>query len=811
MLATPGVATRDACASNPLTTQAIGYRDVASAAGVENIWQGYGFGAGVAAEDLDVDGDVDILVLNAAGTANRLFENVGDRDGLGYPVFIERTTSAGFVDLGNSKGVVCADYNNDGLPDIVVTNYDETIDRRPVTPGYRSSITLYRNDGDLRFTDVTDEAGLFIQEIAAYGVSAGDIDNDGWLDLYVCNRGGIDDIRKRGGGYNLLYRNRGDGTFENISESSGIADVFDATSANLTFQSGFFDYDDDGDVDVYLATDKLGGNQLYRNNGDLTFTNVSSGSGADIYMNGMCVAFGDYDNDRDLDVFITNTPQGHSLLRNNGNGTFTDVAWDAGVAAGRIGWGARWMDADHDTNVDLYVVHFGIPDDRNALYENRANGTFVDIASSAGCTNPADGYGLAEADFDLDGGPDFVVTNSDDACGLFLHDGVATGWLRVRLIGTTSNRDAVGARLLLHGGGVTQMREVVAGDSYLSHSALEQHFGLGATSPQRLEIRWPTGVVETLEGSGVLRVKRRYRIVEGHGIQTGTLLVDHDAQSSAGVVQLTWETVQWPDDVGFRVERSLVVDGAPQAPEVLAEVSDAGRWHRYTDVVSGEPTQARVYRYAVHVMHADGSASPFFVSADVAVVPTAVELRDMQIAATHRGVELRWRLTDASRTEAGAVVVQRAPAPTGPWATLHTLEPARDMQFIDTNVQVARDYWYRLLLEARDGSRAATLAIGVRVPSGSTPHAALAPPVESPDGGPVRLSFSLPRRADVRLDIVDARGRRIDTLVRGPRDAGTHVVAWQRASDGVHVPRGVYFVQLRAGAFNASRKLVLLH
>jgi hypothetical protein len=781
---------------------AIRFNEIGSQTGVVNTWVGYGFGAGVAAEDVDNDGDPDILILNSLDVSNRLFENVGDAQGLGRPTFVEVTGDAGLGDLGNTKSAVFADYDNDGLTDLFLATYDERVDRRPGTPGFSSCVCLFRNNGDLTFTNVTAEAGLAISGVAAYGMSAADVDNDGWVDLFVCNRGGYGELRD-GGGLNILFHNRGDGTFEDVSAVSGLADV-----RRMTFQSGFLDYDRDGDQDLYLATDKLLGNELYRNDGNLRFTNVSEASGADIKMNGMCVAVGDYDNDLDPDVFITNTPDGHALLRNNGNGSFSNVATDAVVYSARIGWGARWMDVDNDGWLDLYVVHFAVPDNRNQLFRNRRNGTFEDISIGSGCENAVDGFGLAQADFNDDGAPDFVVTNKDDPCGLFLHEGTSLYSIRFKLIGVESNRDAIGARLLLHAGASVQMREIVAGDSYLSHSEMEVTFGLGGP-PNRLEILWPSGLQQTVSG---LQSRGRYRIVEGVGIQDGTLLEEHAVEARGPQVRLRWETVQWPSDQGFRVERAPVVGAQSADPVDLGRVSDQGRWHLFEDNVIG--VSPGTYRYSVQVIHADGSETQLFQSQDVEIDPTPLTVGDFEVVANATGVHLSWRLPSSSLADVRDVHVQRARAPEGPWELVspRALRPTAAMHFTDTAVQVGSRYWYRLLLEGSGASHAATIGIGVRVPGAAEKRAALVPPVEPRDGGPVRLGFSLGWRADVQLRLYDARGRHVRTLVQGARDPGVYSFTWDRSDAAGHrVARGLYFLDLRAGNASDTHKLLLLH
>ncbi|MFQ5600947.1 MAG: FG-GAP-like repeat-containing protein [Candidatus Krumholzibacteriia bacterium] len=785
---------------------AIVYEEIGAQAGASNTWDGYGPGAGVAAEDFDNDGDPDLVLLNGVGASSRMFENVGDTEGTGYPSFVEITEMAGLVDLGNTKSAVFADYDNDGLEDLFFCNYDETVDDRPEFPGFVSCICLFKGNGDGTFTDVTAQAGLLITGIAAYGVSIADVDNDGWVDLFLSNRGGRGQMPN--GDYNLLFRNRGDGTFEDVSSSSGIADA-----RSMTFQGGFFDYDSDGDQDLYICSDKGTGNLLYRNDGNSTFTNVSAESGADVHMDGLCVAVGDYDNDLDLDVFITNTPMqgsgrhaGHALLRNDGSGTFTEVAGAAGVlGSGRVGWGAIWLDADNDGHLDLYVASFG-PDKRNQLFRNLGNSTFQDIASAAGCENAFDGFGLAQADFDRDGKPDFVVANQRAESGLFLHTGTASGWIRFRLIGIDSNRDAIGARLRLYAQGSVQVREVICGDSYLSHSEKEIAFGLGGLAPDSVQIWWPSGRHQTIDG---IEPNAHYRIIEGAGIQTQTALMAHQAEQGINRVTLSWETVQWPADEGFRVKRTYIGGGGPEVVQ-LADIPDQGRWHEFADDVS--EVVAGTYRYSVFVTDAGDAESLLFESQDLDIVPTPVELEGFEAAVTGSGVELSWRLSRPAVRELRGVHVQRATASQGPYEvrTSTALTPAPAMRFVDLDVENG-EYWYRLILDGRDGSQSVTSAIGVPVRGAADLRTALLPPVEPLDGGPVRLGFSVGRSGPVELRVFDARGRLLRTLVREARVAGAYWLTWNRRDEaGRRVGRGLYFLHLRAGRTSDARKLLLL-
>ena len=569
------------------------FDQVARPSGIVHVFGGW-LGGGVAVEDFDNDGDFDVVLAGSAGQPNRLFENLGIESGRTYPTFSDITTSAGLSDIGHTKGVVFADYDNDGLPDLFLTTYDESPDQSP-DPTFVSSITLYRNNGDKTFTDVTQTAGLTRTQVQGFGLALADIDRDGWLDLVTTNRGATFET----GGPNYLFHNNGDGTFSDISASSGIG-----ATLRKTLQAGFFDYDNDGDQDLYLATDKHGGNQLFRNDGNLNFTDVSAVSGSDIEMDGMCVTTGDLDNDGDLDLFITNTQAGHALLINNGDGTFVNWALLAGVTGGRVGWGAEWLDFDNDMLLDLYVVASTLPPE-NQLFKNLGDGTFRDDASVSGCVNPEQSYGMSVADFDLNGHLDFLVSNLDGDAALFMNRGTARNSIAFKLIGMTSNWDAVGARLRLFVGQTVQIREVTAGGSYLSAHPKEISFGMGtATAPTKLEVTWPNGGQNTFTQ---LSAGNRYRIVEGFGIQTKTILLSHSVQEENAQNTLRWATVSWPDENEFRVRRhvrQVVIPG--EHPGITLGVLPAGgRNHQFVDTGFGT-LDPGVYHYEIFVAGTSG-------------------------------------------------------------------------------------------------------------------------------------------------------------------------------------------------------------
>ena len=435
-------------------TPASTFVEVAAAAGV----QGTGRSHGVAFGDYDGDGDLDMYVTSFNAT-DILFRNNGTG------TFSDATASAGLSGLQHGRTPIWGDYDNDGDLDLYVT-------REGGLPA-----DLWRNNSGTTFTNVATTVGVDMTG----GMSAawGDYDRDGFLDILVT----------RWCGRPLLYRNNGDGTFTNRSTEAGLA------RSGCGVGAIFGDYDSDGDPDIYLTF--LGvDNALYRNNGDGTFTDVTTyanvrGNGA-----GEGAALGDYDNDGDLDLYVVND-SGHPniLYRNNGDGTFTDVTNQAGVGDMGTGRGVALGDYDNDGYLDITVLNW----DGHILYHNNSNGTFSDVTELSGIIGSVSGNGVAFGDYDDDGDLDIYATSMGVSNFLYRNNGNANHWLVVRTIGTVSNRTGIGARVKVTYDSLSQVREVSGGSGFHCQDSLPVEFGLGMhTQADTIEIRWPSGIVQTL-------------------------------------------------------------------------------------------------------------------------------------------------------------------------------------------------------------------------------------------------------------------------------------------------------------------------
>jgi hypothetical protein len=478
--------------------------------------------AGIAAADYDGDGDVDLYLLNSrAGHANALFRNDGDW------TFTEVAKEVGLDDV-NHEGAVSmaaafADVDNDGDPDLFIAGYGRS--------------RLFRNDGG-RFVDVSTQAGITPRTNAAAALFL-DYDLDGWVDLMVGNYFDSVDLwnlphtrvlptsymSARNGGPNLLFHNKGDGTFEEVGERLGVND------RGWTLALGGGDLDGDGDTDVYVAND-WGPDLLYRNNGDGTFTDVSSPAIGPETSAGMNVDMADFDSDGDLDIFVTNITnqvlrQGNMLWVNHGDMFFVNLASETGIEDSGWGWAGRFLDFDNDGDLDLFTVSGFVSDgpvdifrrpgrvsaaivsdindwpdmrglslsgyERQRLFRNDGE-RFAEVGREVGLDAVADGRGIVVADFDEDGTQDLLVSNCGGPAALYRNQQTRSRWLQVELQGTASNRDAIGARVVLVTGQRRQLREVDGGNGFSGQSPRIVHFGFGPSEkPERLEIRWPSG------------------------------------------------------------------------------------------------------------------------------------------------------------------------------------------------------------------------------------------------------------------------------------------------------------------------------
>jgi len=502
-------------------------------------------GSGAAFFDYDNDGWPDIFLVNGTTLedfrkdrepTSHLYHN--NRDG----TFTDVTQKAHVGLTGWGQGVCAGDYDNDGWVDLFITFWGHNV--------------LLHNNGDGTFTNVTKKAGLWHDDVRwGTGCAFVDYDRDGRLDLFVSQYIDFDPAKTPAPGHsrfcrwkgipvmcgprglkgtrNELYRNDGDGTFSDVSEKSGVA----RAGPYYCFTALTGDFDNDGWPDIYVACDSTP-SVLFHNNHNGTFSEIGVRAGVAYNEDGdeqagMGADAADYDGDGWLDIIKTNfSDQTASLYRNHQDGTFTDVTYEAGLGGNTqfLGWGTLFVDIDNDGWPDLFMANGHVyPElDRNAmgstfrerklLYWNRHDGKFKDISLNAGpgITKPFNSHGVAAADFDNDGMVELLVNNSHDPPSLLKNYDKHGNWVLVKLVGTKSNRDAIGAQVRVRTGGHQQLQEVRSGGGYMSQSDFRLHFGLGsATKIDVLEIRWPSGLVEKLED---LPVNQVLSVKEGMGI-----------------------------------------------------------------------------------------------------------------------------------------------------------------------------------------------------------------------------------------------------------------------------------------------------
>ena len=502
-------------------------------------------GGGVAFFDCNNDGKLDIAVVrdssierNLAG--GDLMVTLYQQDGSGGKIhFTDVTASSGMQTKGWATGLAVADFDNDGLPDLYVTGYGHNV--------------LYRNLGGCKFEDVTQKAG-----VSAGGFSAGaawaDYNRDGYVDLFVARyvatdvhhlpdpkatvyKGVLVELPDpMPGETDLLYRNRGDGTFEEVSEKAGVHNAQKLHGMGVVWG----DYDGDGWPDLFVTNDGAY-NYLFHNLRNGTFEEVGMPSGTALGESGqvygnMAADFGDFDHDGQLDLFVTRYGrQPASLFWNRGHDEFADIAQKAGLSAKTfwpVKWGTGFGDFDNDGWPDILIANGnfsslldGLPDEPPyleplLLFRNQGDRTFQEIADESGLNAGAlqSRRGTAFGDVNNDGNLDVLVFNVAGPPSLFLNETRNRNHrILVRLIGVKSNRMAIGARVTVTTADATQMDEVRGGGSYLSSNDTRLHFGLGVSATiKNLEVRWPSGLTQNFQNVGADAI---YEITEGQNIR----------------------------------------------------------------------------------------------------------------------------------------------------------------------------------------------------------------------------------------------------------------------------------------------------
>lgn len=495
-------------------------------------------GAGVLVFDFDGNGLDDIYITDSLGP-NALYKNYHDG------VFRDVASIAGVDDpSGHSNGACAADYDNDGDQDLYLTNH--------------GSSKLFQNNGNGTFSDITmiSKVGDPDKSYKSTGCAWGDYDQDGYLDLVVSRHMGNLSTKTliEGEFYKevrnlVLYHNENGAGFRDVTDLLGHVvppkrgGRYGDNFGNLWgagFQPSWFDFDNDGDLDLYVANDWgtfTNPNVLWRNDelgahGDWTFVDISEESGTNFAIEAMSISIGDYNIDGYLDIFITNVGSA-VLLKNSGDGlTFNNVASQAKTEVAMIGvekrvtWGSAFLDYDNDGLEDLYIVsgflkptinpHAAPPymkQQHNKLLKNSGDGTFTDVSINSGADDAGVGRGLAYLDLNNDGCLDLIVANLGNHPKLFENTCKSgNNWITVTLTGNQSNRDGIGARVKIVTGGIIQIREISGGGSFMSQHMKTAHFGVGKYKTiDELIILWPSGIVQTLTN---IPANQRLRVSE---------------------------------------------------------------------------------------------------------------------------------------------------------------------------------------------------------------------------------------------------------------------------------------------------------
>ncbi|MFT5779939.1 MAG: hypothetical protein ACI837_002899, partial [Crocinitomicaceae bacterium] len=430
----------------------------------------------------------DLTLGSGLGDSIRFYQNTGT-------IFTQ--VDLGIAGLEHTKQISWIDYDNDGDMDLFIANLE-------------ADNVLYRNDGGLSFTDVTIASGLSLEGTPTWAFDWGDYNRDGWLDLYVTNNTfgtPYDTIFS-----NYLYKNNADGTFDEMTRYAAVADSNKSPLAVI-----FTDINNDMWPDIFVPTDKMLGNVLFKNTMIGGFEDISVSSNANQTICSMNAGAGDCNNNGYLDLYVTNSPPGNVFLENNGNETFAEVGLTNGTGFFQESWGGVFFDADNDTDQDLYVSG-GVGDpafNSAAMYENDGTGMYTELTSGIGMdADTTRSYANAYADFNSDGFMDLVVNNvGPDSSQIWMNNGNGNSYVQVLLHGTLSNSHAIGGVVEIYHGGTYQKRYNQCANGFMNQNSTYLHYGLGASALiDSLIISWPSGMIESYYS---IPVNQRLEYTEG--------------------------------------------------------------------------------------------------------------------------------------------------------------------------------------------------------------------------------------------------------------------------------------------------------
>ena len=719
--------------------------------------------------DYDNDGDLDLFITNgpAAGQNNYFYENNGN----GTFTKIEDLVIT--QDKAPSDGSTWGDFNNDGHPDLFVANW------------YGKNNLLYLNNGDKTFSSLNDTASASGGH--SESASWADVNNDAFIDLYVANSDG--DLK------NFVYINS---TKEKFSRQSGFNIADDVgTSRHMDWA----DYDNDGDLDLFVPNENNEKNFLYQNNGDGTFSKITDGDIVNNRSSSFGSSWGDYDNDGDLDLFVANwSNQNNYLYKNNGDATFTRIT--EGIIVNDKGYsiGTAWADVDNDGDQDLFVANAFSPSaTNNFLYINNGDGTFAKDTSLVSKENGWS-YGASFGDYNRDGYLDLAVAkcfNANEDNALYLNNGGNNNWLTLKLSGTVSNRSAIGAtahvKAKIIENDVWQMRQVSSQNGYCGQN-LELHFGLAdAAQADSIIIKWPSGNQDVLTGVAANQV-----LVIEETIPEGFLRPHFKAHNKLGFGELdvifSDLSISNPDIISYAWDfnNDAAVDSEDKNPSWLYD--KLGIYTVKLTLSNGSDEQSKTFEDYIHLQRVPGVPviNKYFPSTfDTTILKREeINFRVSAIDTSEYPLSYSWYLDGMLKSND---------------STYEYRSSAFGVPRTDSvRVDIFNGYNTSSIIWRVNVVNEITT---IETSSDLIPqNFSLQDNFPNPFNPVTHITYTLPRLSKVELSIYHITGEKIKTLVNKQQAAGEYTIRF----DANNLASGIYFYTLKAGDFKESKRMAII-
>lgn len=722
--------------------------------------------------DYDKDGDLDLFVTNgpAAKANNFLYKNNGDG------TFMKVTDASVVNDPGSYDGSTWADYDNDGTIDVYsATWYGQKNSLHRQYKGKFEKVTR----GDIA-NDLTHS------ETASWG----DYDNDGYVDLYLAN--------SSGNKANNLYRNNGDGTFTKMNNGPHVTESKTSRSAD------WFDYDNDGDLDIFAANEGGEGNSLYRNMGNGTFTSITSGSIVTDVGDAFGSSVGDIDNDGDLDVFVANhANQNDFLYKNNGDGTFTKVTADPVVTSGGYSVGSAFGDVDNDGDLDLFVTNAfsGSVQTKNFLFLNNGSGSFAKIDTGIAVNDLGWSYGVAMGDYDRDGDLDIFTANcfgANQNNSLYRNEGSSNKWLTVNVNGTVSNKSGIGTKVkvkaTINGNTVWQYRHVAGQSGYCGQN-LESHFGLGnAAVIDSLVVIFPSGqiLIQTnISPNQVLTITEKIP----SGYLRGAFIVD---------------TLQGRIPLTVQFTNISVADSAQPITTVQWDFNNDGNIDAASHTVQHTYTAADTY--TVRMIVSNGATSDTMTAKDLIIVlrpKTAPSIQSFLPTVSDTTIPKNGKVNFE------VTILDTSDSPVSyAWTRNGTLQGSQTNKYTYTSIALVaapRTDTFKVIIANGFHTVQKTWLVHVaNVIAGTrdidiVPSDRLDQNYPNPFNPTTTIKFQIASDGDVSIKLFDSIGRELLTVIQGTFIRGEHSVELNAG----HLSSGVYYCKIFTSTFTDVKKIVL--